>query len=182
MLTTEIVSANSFAALVACDIRLEPEPLLFRCQPNVEFVLRFQDYLAFRRTTKDADKFLLSYYQSKQPNKIVTPMTDDETMQRSFLMDVAVALGKEVYYAESQNAEGTRIVHKIPKVASLSLKDIDEQLTSFSLADVEYYISFMIRQGYTFKSLTPEHNQKLWNYALLCAYTAMHGEVWSFKC
>lgn len=103
------VEADRLAALMVLDRNLEPVPEPFRMQPEVELVINFDEYLKFIESLSSNCQLL--YFTADALHKAINTR-NDQSLLRAFYVDMALAVSKELFFAEYTGKGSTVIRHE----------------------------------------------------------------------
>lgn len=100
------VGAECLAALMVLDRSLEPIPEPFRMQPDIEFIVCFDEYVRFLRTLPTGTPLL--YFPTDKLQRFVETR-DEQSLTKAFYIDTALAVCKELFFAE-QYGKGAAVI------------------------------------------------------------------------
>ena len=105
------VDADSLASVFVLNKDLEPVPDPFRLQPEMLFVIGFESYRKFVEHIPGSMNIL--YFTT---NLLHTRMSEgnETALLKSFYIDMALAICKELYFAEEYKADASCIRHAFP--------------------------------------------------------------------
>lgn len=156
------VEASHLASVLVLDKQLEPVPDPFRLQPDMLFVVSFDTYLRFIALTPERYNVLNSPIHTlhavldrfeKHHNR-----QDGLLLLKSFYIDMAYAVCKELHYAEERDVDATYIRHAFNGPCIPKRVVITEQTASA----LSYAVS---QRGFPLPSSLRTGNVGHWNYA-----------------
>lgn len=100
--------ADRLAALVVMDRNLELIPEPFRMQPDVEVIVDFGEYLKFVQSLPTGHPFL--YFKVEEIQQAIE-VHNELALLKSFYTDMALAVCKELSFAENNGTGATVIRH-----------------------------------------------------------------------
>lgn len=103
------VEADCLAALMVLDRNLEPVPEPFRMQSDVEIVINFEEYLKFIQSLPPDRTFL--YFPTDRLCKSIVAQ-NEKSLVKSFYIDMALSVCKELFFAECAGMGATVIRHE----------------------------------------------------------------------
>ena len=161
---TRIVDSNYLASVLVLQYDLEPKeyPEPFRMQPSVELVLPFSEYIKFVRSLPRKTEWL--YYKTD-----ALQSAGDASLLRAFYYDVALAVGKELYFAEYYHRPATVIRHCF----DLSCNQ-QKQVVVTQSAQKTFWLNMMTKQ-YSFDHNVMSENSQHLAYALKLIQDAQNG-------
>ena len=182
---TVLVSSDSLGYFLLLEPALEPEPEVFRLQPNVTFVLAFDKYLDF-----------ITYYLNSV-DFLATPTKELHTLLReyrlggserakqelfqAFLKDVACAVVKELCFAEAYGKGASNITHSIADGVIMSNRDIDEIFVNVENVGTANLHARLSHKGYALPKKISGQNARLWKYAVVSQFLALSAPFyWSY--
>lgn len=149
------VEADCLAALMVLDRKLEPVPEPFRMQPGVMLVINFEEYLKFVASLPAGCDLL--YFHTADLQKSVETRSDVSVL-KSFYIDVALAVCKELFFAEYHGKGATSIRHDFYDCT-------DEKEIVVSQDTVLLLQHILQDKGFTLPSVISVQNIQHWNYA-----------------
>ena len=171
MMQDKELTYDNLAPLYILDKELEIEPDPFRLQGDkINFTVPFSAYKMFvSRCLRNADylatptKELLNYSR----------LDDNVKLYASYLKDMAIAICKELHYAEKYLKDGTHYKHKSNGSQLFDRKFIHEVYLITDLEDSLRY--YMASKDYPLPRDFREKNQELWEYANTLYYFSYNG-------
>lgn len=143
------------AALMVLDRSLEPKPEPFRMQPDVEIVIDFGEYLKFVQSLPTGHSFLYftvdELHQAVEAHNELAPI-------KSFYTDTALAVCKELFFAESYAAGATAIRHGFCDV-------VDQKGVKYDTETADALKLICDKRGFTLPDRISAPNMKHWAYA-----------------
>lgn len=183
----EYVKQNYLAPLLVCQKELEEKPLVFRGQPHVNFIVTFNEYLSFIENTQGIKDYLLSnsFGDTKQLLRKYRQCGSEtylNAMYKAFVLDMASAVGKEVWFSDTSSVVGTWITHTIPSASSYSKITIDTIVKNIEPSADRILRSWLSAKGYACDNLKiSDKNIHLWNYALVLLHSGLRtSQPWSY--
>lgn len=149
------VAADSLAALVVLDRDLEPVPEPFRMQPDVEVIVNFDEYLKFVQSLPMDSAFL--YFPMDKLHQSIEAR-NEQSLIKSFYIDVALAVCKELFFAEYYGKGATVIRHEFydcHDTKGISIMPNTEVLLLHILSE----------KGFPLPGVISRSNVRHWNYA-----------------
>lgn len=162
---------ENLAPLYILNKELEETPDPFRLQGDkITFIVPYNEYKRFvSRCLREVDylatptKDLLSYYKSG----------NEDELYSSYLRDMAVAICKELHYAESCGKDGTLYRHKSDGEI---VRDCEYLHKVTVESDKKTQLrAYMSEHGFPLPMYFREKNHKLWEYANTLYYSSYYG-------
>ena len=182
----QYIDYRSLAPLIVVNKRFEETAEVFRCQPKVNFVITFQEYLKFIQyelgendylatKTSELKTYLRLYRQD------LYRANAELKLFSSFLADIALAIGKELWYAENQGKVGTNITHEVVGGKILSDEDIEQHFVGTKVEVKAQLFLELENKGYNFVKQISAENMHLFKYAVVAKSLSLNpSEVWSY--
>lgn len=149
------VEADSLAALMVLDRDLEPVPEPFRMQPDVEVVVNFEEYLKFVQSLPSDATFL--YFPTDKLHKSIEAR-NEQSLIKSFYIDVALAVCKELFFAEYYGRGATVIRHEF--------YDCHNTKGISVMPDTQVLLLHILSEkGFTLPNAISNTNFRHWDYA-----------------
>jgi hypothetical protein len=180
------VPCDSLAVFLLLEYKLEPVPDVFRLQPNVTFILEFNSYVDF------ITYYLGSYDFLATPTVALLDLVRKYRLENdgqarlalfsAFLKDVACAVGKEVYFAESSGKAASNIIHRVDSKCEFDTTNIDTYFRSIGSFGSNLLNNRLCEKGYRIRGSISSVNAASWKYASVCYYLATNGQFfWSYN-
>jgi hypothetical protein len=147
--------ADCLAALMVLDTEIGMEPEPFRMQPNLQISIDFEEYLKFVRALPPHRHILNSETYRIQE---ALAIQNERILLKSFYADMALAVCKELFFAEGARKEATEIRHTFCDLAPSKSITVDAgtPILLTSICEIKkYYIALPISVG----------NRSHWEYA-----------------
>lgn len=177
-----ILTENNIASFVLTSIRWESIPEPYRMQPSVNFVIPFETYIAFlQKYLGETDVFLFKTEDIKECLNNIEIYR--HRLFRMFQKDVAIAMLKEVYFAESYGKCASNITHLV-RDAKLEVSRKDLQGVADNITKLEQYsiLKILKQRGYDLHLPVSERNIDLYNYAMTLWYmSSIKAPYWTLK-
>lgn len=167
------VKADCLTAILNENFLLEPLPEPFRLRPNVSFLITYSEYITYLLSLSKTTDIMLSadvtYLQdlAKTKNFELYPL---------FLQDIAFALAKEVWYAETFAGEGSVI---LPFSTNGYEHKVSNYLQSYaqckSCESVLY--AKLDRAHFTGLKIRSQHNDNIFRLAVVLQYMATQTPI-----
>lgn len=162
---------ENLAPLYILDKELEEVPDPFRLQGNrITFIVPFREYKRFVSTClRDVD-----YLATPTKDLLQYCRVDDKvSLYASYLKDMAVAVCKELHYAEKLGKDATHYRHKSEGEAVYD-RDFLHKVTLIS--DLQGQLrEYMAEHDYPLPKYFRENNSELWEYANTLYYFSYNG-------
>ena len=149
------VEADCLAALMVMDRELEPVPEPFRMQPDVELIVNFEEYLKFAQSLP-SDSTLL-YFPTERLRQSVAAR-NEEALVKSFYIDMAMAVCKELFFAEYNGKSATVIRHEFCECRA-------EKSVTVTTDTVLLLSHILSAKGFGLPGTISPRNMQHWNYA-----------------
>lgn len=107
------VTSDSLAALMLMNKALEPYPEPFRLQPSITFVIPFKEYVTWVMSLPRGSHLL---YAETAKIQGAIESANMAALLRYFYADMAMALGKELHFAELYGKRASNIRHSFEGV------------------------------------------------------------------
>lgn len=182
-----VVGPDSLASILVVNRELEEEAEAFRLQPRVNFQINFNNYLEFIDKELNYGRYLcipmtalkahVANYQNKQ-----SP-TAYAFLKRAFFKDLCMGVMKEIYFAEKDGKEVSKISHVIEGTPMRGLDFIEKMYKEKVTVTMELdLIKRISNKRYPIPYPISERNIFAFKYALVLDYCASMGETgWSFN-
>jgi hypothetical protein len=184
---TKIVNYDALAVLLLLEKEFEPTPEVFRCQPEVKFVIPFHEYIHFVELCLGRMDFLATPTQELHVFTREYRLGDKEEASKklfsAFLKDMAFAVCKELYYAETSGKGATSIVHSVNTGVRLSAADIDSYYANGAVASaMTSMLQRLSCKGYAMPRQISAQNSNLFKYAVVMNFLAtLPSFYWSYQ-
>lgn len=156
------VEADCLAAILVLDMELEPLPEPFRMQSDVALTVNFEEYVKFIGTLPDGTHIL---HSKSDRLKAAVVANDESALLKSFYVDMARAVGKELFYAERYGLGATVIRHGF--YGQYPNKDIP----SYGASE-EILRTILQERGFQLPTTISAQNARHWKYACKLLYDA----------
>lgn len=159
------VEADRLAALMVLDRDLEPVPEPFRMQPDVEIFVNFEEYRKFVQSLPSDDMHL--YFPVDKIHKSMDAH-NEQALIKSFYIDMALAVCKELFFAEYNGKGATVLRHEFyncNETKSISVTSDTVLLLSHILSE----------KGFPLPSAISAKNARHWGYACKLLQDAANG-------
>ena len=155
------VSYTNLAPLFLLDRSFEEKPDPFRLQGDkVMFVIPYNEYKLF------IDKCLGEVDYLATPTKLLKEYLntrDEIQLYRSYMREVAIAIGKELFYAEEANKSASHYQHRSDGSLTYTREDI---YGIYKYIDTEkVFRGYMESHDFKLPKYFKSENQDLWFYA-----------------
>lgn len=180
------LSSDVLATVLILDKILEPTPEPFRGQPDVHFVIDFNEYIKFIRTELGTEHdwlytptaVLLHHIRELDQRNSESAR---KYLFKAFLQDMAFAVMKEVYISDALGKRATVITH----TTSLSQMKLGPNDYRMYFANVKGYSDgrlseYLSRNGYALRSVSGP-NVPRYQYAIALMFLADKPYYWSSK-
>lgn len=157
--------ADCLAALMVLDPSLEPTPEPFRMQPDVTVVINLTEYIRFVQSLPSGSRYLRAPTDTIQS---AIAANDTTRLLKSFYLDMALAEGKELYFAEREHRGATRIRHTL---------DTDTPYKNVRVSEKAEIALRRVLKDKGFELPTPisAMNKTHWDYACKLAQDVLDG-------
>lgn len=159
------VEADCLAALMVLDRNLEPVPEPFRMQPDVELVVNFEEYLKFVQSLPGDCTFL--YFPTDKLQKSIETRAE-QSLLKAFYIDMALAVCKELFFAEYGGKGATIIRHEFYDCQSFKHIDVHPD-TALLLTHI------LQSKNFVMPTTIRADNVKHWEYACRLLQDATAG-------
>lgn len=162
---------DSLAPLYVLRKDLEETPDPFRLQGNkITFVVPFLEYQRFVKTNlRSAD-----YLATPTKDLLMYIKTGDTVkLYASYLKDMAVAICKELHYAEAYNSDATHYMHKSDGDTYYDQEFMHKVTLQSNLQ--EQLRQYMSTHGFPLPKTFKSDNHPLWEYANTLYYFSYYG-------
>lgn len=163
----EYVKHTNLAPIIASNITLEPIPLEFRGQENVNFIVTFDEYLAYIKNQYLYDRYLISPILgfSDTIKKFRRGTITKEHMIKAFLCDMSGAVASEIWYSEKFSVVATSVTCEFVTAHEHEHRNVDVA-DNIVKQNENILLNILEHRGYIFKNEISDKNLALWNYAL----------------
>lgn len=180
----KVVSYESLAVLLLLEKDFEPTPEVFRCQPKVKLTIPFDEYLNFVEYELGVVDFLAT--PSKELQALVREyrLGNEDSGKKlfsAFLKDMAFAVCKELYYAESLGKGATSIVHSVHAGTEMSEQDIETYFANVVNQVVPKLVKGLSCKDYAMPNQISAQNAIHFKYAVVMYYLSTAPQFyWSY--
>lgn len=151
------VEADRLATLLVMDASLEPRPAPIRLQPEVTVVINFEEYLRFVQLLPAGSAFLNSSIEKMQQ---CIRAHEERSLLKAFYVDMALAVGKELYFAETFHKGATVIRHEFYSCRTIKKIASDP--------DGAFLLGYLLKtKGFPLPAIVSEVNRLHWDYACM---------------
>lgn len=166
------VDADSLASIFVLDKELEPVPEPFRLQPDVLFVVSFEHYRKFVKNIPES-RNILHYATSVLHQRMEEG--NETALLKAFYTDMALAVCKELHYAEEYRAGASCIRHAFPTLLAEKRIHVTGEIPAI--------LSMLAqKKGFPLPGTFRNQNQKHWDYACrLLQDASSHPTKWSVE-
>lgn len=158
------VDADSLAALMVLNRSLEKVPEPFRMQPDLYLDVCFDEYVRFIRILPDMD---LLYLPTRQLKSFVEGRANAQLL-KAFYIDMALAVGKELFFSEYSHRGATTIRHHFKTRAP-------QKQLGISSTTVLLLHKILGDKGFVLPATISARNQHHWQYACKLLQDAANG-------
>lgn len=182
---TKVLTKDMMASMIVCNRRLEEIPQPCRGQERVQLVIPFYAYIEFIQEYSQLSKYLLSgkfMNVSEQINNVKKTHGEEykANLYKAFFLDMAVAVGKEVWYSESVlHVVSTQISNRMPGGKEVSKEDVLD--FGMNITGIQMVQKFMNEQGYEPLVNVSDKNKFQMMYIGLLVRSAFRQKPWSFS-
>lgn len=149
------IEADSLAALMVLNRELEPIPEPFRMQPDVEVVVNFEEYLKFVQSLPSNAQLL--YFPIDKLHQSIESH-NEQSLIKSFYIDVALAVCKELFFAEYYGKGATVIRHEF--------YGCQESKGISVMPDIPLLLMHILSEkGFPLPNVISPTNSRHWSYA-----------------
>jgi hypothetical protein len=184
-LRTKSVTSDALASLLLLEKELEPTPEPFRCQPNMQFAVDFEEYVTFCTNFLGRADLLYTPYQKLHQLTREYRLGSDGAKRElwsAFLKDMAFAVLKELYWAESFGKGASSIIHTVQDCTTmLSEQDINLYFAKVKEVILPRAVSHFTSKGYVYPPQISVKNVKHFKYAVTMFYLADQPFYWSYQ-
>jgi hypothetical protein len=166
------VTSDVMATLFLTDRKMEIRPEPIRMQPSIQLVVGFSEYVDFCRVYLYQRDYLVT---STQEIKAYLDNEDMPALLRCFYKDMAVAVAKELFFAEGYRKGATQFRHTLGTQAiRISKREILETYDQYSIVAGAFLKQYMGSKGFPFPPSVSSENKFMYAYAMLLGW---HGVV-----
>lgn len=180
------VDADSLASILYTNRQIERLPEPFRGQPHVTLLVDFEDYIRFVTSALGRVGYL---YTSASELTTLTSMYRREQSETTrmklwsaFLKDMAMALLKEVWWAERLGKGATTITQmEILEGITFSAEDIVHIYASAGHERQKVALEWLAGKGYEYPPQVSARNSFLFKLAVTTFHLSDSDLLWSYR-
>lgn len=185
-----VVNESSLAAILVAIRELEEYPEEFRLQKDVNFIVTFKNYMKFIDKELNVGNYLslpVNVLKKQIRNYQTNSQSERELsfVKRAFFFDMALAVCKELYFAEKVDRPVSNITHNMDDTIVYTDSDIENLYSEnfVKLKDAELKLRNRIsKKGYPLPRLISSANELSFKYAILLEDSAISGNTnWSYN-
>lgn len=166
------VPSSCLAPLFVLDKEMEPYPDPFRLQGHVVMKVNYSDYVDFCKTALDKVDYLATPTATL---KSYILHKDTSSLYSAFVKDMAIAISKEIHYAEAQAKAGTRYIHFCYGVEEYTQDKIDSLFEQVGFQVGNILRQYMASKGFAIPNVISRYNVKQWQYAVVMYLYGSNG-------
>jgi hypothetical protein len=164
------VSADAMTTLFLTDKTLEPIPEPIRMQPSVRLIVSFSEYIDFCRTwLQGKDKDYLS-----TPTAAIRKFLEEDNeaeLIKCFYKDMAIAIGKELHYAEKYKKPRTAFYHTIDNPTKwLTVGEICTTVDQYTPVGISFLYPYLAARQFHLPATVQTENFFMWSYMIVLGW------------
>ena len=179
-----VVKSENLAPIMYMDKSLEIVPEPFRCQRGrLSLIIDFEEYVDYLRHYSSIiphargnhlrTRELIGNYDKNDLNA-------KKELFSKFMLDMALAVGKELHYCTAYSKGGTSITHRMSSTNVMGVELI-HNLYEKSASYLSYdYLQLMESMEFPIDKASLGENIDYYEYAVVCYYLADKELFWSF--
>jgi hypothetical protein len=174
------VTSDVMATLFLTDKEMERNPEPIRMQQSVMLNVEFEEYIDFCKTYLNVKDYLST---PTVDIKRFLDIGDEESLLKCFYKDMAVAVGKEIHYAETYRKSATKFYHIVKDPSKIyTQEDICAIAYQFESVALSFLIPYLRSRDFGLPSKPSKSNIFMWNYMMLLGWYGMAlSSKWMYK-